>query len=67
MASKRKALLNPLMKHRKRLEERPLRQLFAEDPERFSRFSATFGDILLDYSKNRIDQKAIAALYELAP
>ena len=66
MASKRKSLLNPLMKHRKRLEDRPLRQLFAEDAERFAGFSVHFGDMLLDYSKNRVDQKAMAALFELA-
>ena len=66
MASKRKSLLNPLMKHRKRLDGTTLRQLFAEDPDRFSHFSATFGDMLLDYSKNRIDQKVMAALFELA-
>jgi len=66
MASKRKSLLNSLMKHRERLEERPMRQLFAEDPERFAGFSVRFGDMLLDYSKNRIDAKAMAALFELA-
>jgi len=66
MASKRKSLLNPLMKHRARLDEKPMRELFAEDASRFDSFSATFGDILLDYSKNRIDQKALAALFELA-
>ena len=66
MASKRKSLLNPLMKHRSRLADRTLRELFAEDPQRFSRFSATLDDMLLDYSKNRIDQKVMAALFDLA-
>jgi glucose-6-phosphate isomerase len=66
MASKRKSLLNSLMKHRKRLEDRPLRQLFAEDPQRFSSFSASFDDMLLDYSKNRVDARAMGALFELA-
>ena len=66
MTSKRKSLLNSLAKHQKRLEDRPLRQLFAEDPERFAGLSASFGDMLLDYSKNRVDAKAMTALFDLA-
>jgi glucose-6-phosphate isomerase len=66
MASKRKTLLNPLMKHRERLADKPMRQLFAEDPSRFATLSASFGDLLLDYSKNRIDAKVMAALFQLA-
>ncbi len=31
-----------------------MRDLFAQDPERFRTFSTQFQDILLDYSKNRI-------------
>ena len=31
-----------------------IRDLFAQDPERFERFSLQLGDILFDYSKNRI-------------
>jgi len=30
-----------------------LRDLFREDPDRFEKFSVTFGDIFFDYSKNR--------------
>ncbi len=66
MASSRKSLLNPLMKQRKRLGETTMRELFAADPNRFKSFSATAGDLLLDYSKNRVDEKAMAALFELA-
>ncbi len=66
MATPRKSLLNPLMKARKRLAETPMRQLFAEDPNRFKTFSVKAGDLLLDYSKNRIDERAMAALFELA-
>lgn len=47
-----------------------LREAFATDPERFARFSREFtsGDvsILLDYSKNLIDDEIWAALLELA-
>ncbi len=66
MASNRKSLLNPLMKHRKRLEDTTMRVLFDEDPDRFDRFSVRTGDLLLDYSKNRIDGPAMDALFTLA-
>ncbi len=66
MASTRKTLLNTMMKHRKRLENEPMRVQFALDPNRFKRFSVSAGDILLDYSKNRIDEKVMDTLFELA-
>ncbi len=43
-----------------------MRDLFAEDAERFDKFSLTFKDILLDYSKNRINQKTMELLFSLA-
>jgi glucose-6-phosphate isomerase len=55
-----------LNKHRKRLSDTTMREMFALDPNRFQRFSASGADILLDYSKNRIDEDAMAALFELA-
>ncbi len=45
---------------------RPMREMFAEDSGRFERFSARLGDLLLDYSKNRIDAGVMAALIRLA-
>jgi glucose-6-phosphate isomerase len=66
MASNRKSLLNPMMKQRARLADKPMRQLFAEDKDRFKTFTASAGDILLDYSKNRIDQKVMALLFDIA-
>ncbi len=66
MASNRKSLLNLMMKHRKRLEGQPMRVQFAIDPNRFKRYTASAGDILLDYSKNRIDEKAMEALFDIA-
>jgi glucose-6-phosphate isomerase len=66
MASSRKTLLNTMMKHRRRLDEQPMRLLFALDPNRFKRFSASAGEILLDYSKNRIDEAAFEALIGIA-
>ncbi len=66
MASTRKSLLNPMMKHRRRLDALPMRELFAADSKRFKTFSASGCGILLDYSKNRIDEKAMAGLFDLA-
>ena len=43
-----------------------LRDLFADDPERASRFSLRFGDLFLDYSKNRITDETLALLLDLA-
>ncbi len=43
-----------------------LHDLFAEDPARFNKYSLSFKDILLDYSKNRIDDTSMALLTQLA-
>ncbi len=45
---------------------KPLKELFEEDPQRFEKFSIAFGDILFDYSKNRIDDTTKALLLQLA-
>ena len=66
MATSRKTALNSLMTHRKRLAEQPMRVQFAIDPNRFQRYSVKAGDLLLDYSKNRIDEDAMKALFALA-
>ncbi len=62
----RGAVFNPLMKHRKRLADVTMREQFAIDPNRFRRYSATGAGILLDYSKNRIDEDVMEALFDLA-
>ncbi len=43
-----------------------MKDLFAEDPDRFERFHARFNDILVDYSKNRITAETFNLLIELA-
>lgn len=43
-----------------------MKELFAQDTERFNRFSLRFEDILLDYSKNRISQETLDLLCALA-
>jgi glucose-6-phosphate isomerase len=50
------------------MKKKPMKQLFASDPDpdRFRKFSRRFEDILLDFSKNRIDEKVAHALVALA-
>ncbi|WP_181702346.1 glucose-6-phosphate isomerase [Chthonobacter albigriseus] len=60
------ALFEKLGKHRHDLEGRPMRALFAEDPARFDRFQARLGDLLLDYSKNRVTEETMRLLVDLA-
>ena len=43
-----------------------MKRLFAEDENRFNKFSISFGDILFDYSKNIITQKTLQLLLQLA-
>lgn len=43
-----------------------MRELFAEDADRFKKFHATFEDILIDYSKNIITEETMKLLLELA-
>ncbi|GGF22231.1 glucose-6-phosphate isomerase [Youhaiella tibetensis] len=64
--SGRKAAFAALETHKKRLNKTPMREMFAADPARFEKFSARAGDILLDYSKNRIDADVMAALFDFA-
>ncbi len=43
-----------------------MKDLFASDNNRFDKFSIRFEDVLLDYSKNRIDEKVMRLLFQLA-
>ncbi|MDY0225810.1 MAG: glucose-6-phosphate isomerase [Desulfomicrobium apsheronum] len=47
-------------------EVRPMRELFDRDPGRFDRFSAEGAGLFLDYSKNRITDKTMNLLFDLA-
>ncbi len=55
-----------LQRHRERIAPVSMREMFRGDAGRFERFSARSGDLLLDYSKNRLDEDALAALVRLA-
>ena len=54
-----------LSQHRSEMEIVHMRDQFAQDPQRFDRFSLQFHDILFDFSKNRISDKTLALLLEL--
>jgi len=43
-----------------------MRDLFAQDSDRFAKFSLRLGDLLLDYSKNRITEETMRLLRDLA-
>ncbi|EGO4656490.1 glucose-6-phosphate isomerase [Escherichia coli] len=56
-----------LQKHFDEMKDVTIADLFAKDGDRFSKFSATFGDqMLVDYSKNRITEETLAKLQDLA-
>ncbi len=55
-----------LSEHRQALDGFSLRQAFADDPQRFSRFSLDDCGLFLDYSKNLIDQRTRSLLVDLA-
>lgn len=56
-----------LTAHFEQAQDFELSDLFANDSERFAKFSAQFGsDILLDYSKNLITEETLTKLFALA-
>ena len=55
-----------LEQHYAIMQGKHLIDLFAVDPARFSKFSLHFENILVDFSKNIINEQTLEALYELA-
>lgn len=55
-----------LVEHCEVMSNLHLRDMFSADVNRFSRFSLEFNDILLDYSKNLINEDTMAYLFKLA-
>ena len=55
-----------LQEHHKEIKQVSLQELFENDPKRFDKFSCCTKDLVLDYSKNRITQKTIGLLVDLA-
>jgi glucose-6-phosphate isomerase len=55
-----------LADHYEMMQNIHMKHLFADDPERFKKFSVRFNDILVDYSKNLISAKTLRLLIGLA-
>ena len=55
-----------LEQHYHEIKNIHMRDLFAQDAQRFERFSLHFNDLLFDYSKHRITDKTIRLLIKLA-
>jgi glucose-6-phosphate isomerase len=55
-----------LAEHQRAMQDRHLRNLFADDPARAERMTAEAAGVFLDYSKNRIDDETLRLLIELA-
>jgi glucose-6-phosphate isomerase len=55
-----------LTAHFDQVKDLHLRELFAADPGRAAKLSLRFGDILVDYSKNRITEDTLRLLLDLA-
>jgi glucose-6-phosphate isomerase len=55
-----------LVSHHKTIKKSHLRDLFADDPARGERFTASAAGLFLDYSKNRITGKTLDLLLKLA-
>lgn len=52
--------------HSDTMKDRHMRDMFRSDPDRFRKFTLSFEDILVDYSKNIIDDETVGILLELA-
>lgn len=56
-----------LQRHYQQIKSTTIAQLFDDDPTRFDRFSLSFEEMLLvDYSKNRLNQETLDLLFALA-
>jgi len=55
-----------LKAHFEQVKDVQMRDMFEQDDERFKKFSTQMDDILLDFSKNRIDDESFKLLCDLA-
>jgi len=55
-----------LVNHAAKAKEWQMRDLFAQDPQRFERLSGEAAGLFLDYSKNRLDGRTLELLKALA-
>src|SRR2546429_9925512 len=55
-----------LSAHATRLAAVPVQELFERDPKRFERLSREQSGLLMDFSRQRLDEIALAQLFQLA-
>jgi glucose-6-phosphate isomerase len=55
-----------LRREYERMRTMKMKDMFESDPDRFNRYSISFEDMLVDYSKNLIDEEVMKALLALA-
>jgi glucose-6-phosphate isomerase len=55
-----------LKTHHKTISKTSIKELFAQDPKRASKFTLRFQDILVDFSKNQINGRTLSYLIDLA-
>jgi glucose-6-phosphate isomerase len=55
-----------LTAHHAAVRDVAMRDLFAQDPERFPRFTLEVEDVLVDYSKHRVTEQTMKLLLDLA-
>jgi glucose-6-phosphate isomerase len=55
-----------LVQHQREVADVQMRDLFAGNPSRFAQYSLRLGDILFDFSKNRITHATLPLLLDLA-
>jgi glucose-6-phosphate isomerase len=60
------AAWDALAEHYEKIRHVHLRQLFADDPTRGERLTATAAGVFLDYSKNRVTDETLRLLLQLA-
>ncbi len=60
------SVLEQLSSLQKQIKDIHLKELFAADPARFKHFSVEFDQIVLDFSKHRLDQNILNSLVDLA-
>ena len=66
MPETRRTAFQALAAHARTMQSAHIVDLFAADPDRFARFSARHDDLLLDYSKNRVNDETMSLLFALA-
>jgi glucose-6-phosphate isomerase len=55
-----------LCQHQQTMASTHMRDLFASDAQRFNKFSLNVSDLLLDYSKHRINDETLPMLFQMA-